>query len=443
MTQLSRVETIAGFQSDIMGNERDIFVYLPPGYGEEADRTYPVLYVHDGQNVFHEAFNGQSWNLHRVCDRLISEGRIEQLIVVAVSNMGLERSSEFAHQGPYAEELDYPCRGELYERFLTEEVKPHIDRAYRTKRESRHTALMGSSRGGLATYHIGFRRSNVFGKLAIVSPYFAQYDEESMTHLPIVQTFDEKGPLQIWIDTGGMEGMTVRVDHVRRMAEHFTKLGYRSGDDLVFCYEPMAEHNEAAWERRVHAPLIFFFGDKGAPVSAELTGDPIAGIAGTDAWVYPLVSYESGLVSVDLDASFRVTPEGAAAVDPAGLIRAAKAGECEIIYSGYALTASTTIRIVPELSEEVEVELEVIVPDDTPATARVYAGAELEKSGPRSYRRRLILPRNTGFAFHISEHSGLREAGPEGEDVPKRRFIADGSKTLRYEVQSWMQGQTI
>jgi hypothetical protein len=302
---------------------------------------------------------------------------------------------------------------------------------------------MGSSRGGLVTYHIGFRRSDVFGMLAMMSPYLAQYDESAMTHHPIVQEFEEKRPLKLWIDVGGMEGMTVRADHVRERVGQFLKLGYRSGEDLLFCYEPEAEHNEEAWERRVHGPLLYFFGNIGKPLSAELKGSDCAGISGAASFIYPVVRYESGLDLVDLEGSFRVTPDGAAKVSGDGEISAREAGDCRIEYRNADLRASRSVAIVPALPEEVTVDLEVIVPADTPAGARIYAGVELEAIGPRKYGRRFSLPRGTGFAFLVCEYSGLTEAREDGAPAPKRRFVACEDLALRYEVQSWMQGQTI
>lgn len=283
----------------------------------------------------------------------------------------------------------------------------------------------------------------MFGKLALVSPYFTQYDEEKMTHRPIVQHFVKKRPLRIWIDTGGMEGMTVQVSHVRSMVEHFAGLGYRSGEDLMFCYEPAAEHNEAAWEKRVHAPLIYFFGDIGSPVSSELAEGDVAGIEGADSCVYPLINYESGLTAVDVHAHYVVTPGDAATITPEGLIKAAKIGDCKIEYVHPTLSVSKSLTIVPELSAEVTVDLEVCVPANTAADARVYAGVELDRVGPRIYRRSFTLPRNTGFSFHVCEYSGLREADAEGKDVPKRRFVANEDLRLRYEVMSWVKGQTL
>lgn len=443
MSGASRIETIARFHSDCLDNERDIFVYLPPSYDRQPENDYPVLYIHDGQNVFHPAFNGQSWNLHEICDSLIARQRIQEIIIVAIANMGMERSSEFAHGGLHADSLEYACRGELYENFLVEELKPFIDRKYRTKRDSSHTALMGSSRGGLVTYHVGFRRPDVFGKLAMISPYFAQYNEADMTHLPIVQHFDKIGPQQLWIDTGGMEGMTVLVSHVREMVRRFLDLGYRSGEDLMFCYEPLAEHSEEAWERRAHAPLIYFFGEKGVPTSSQLIGDDIAAVHGARSYVYPILCYESGLNIVDLDARFTITPNDFALVTPEGLIMAWDAGECEIEYVHPVLSVSKKVSVVPALPDAVTVEIEVDVPPSTEPGARVYAGVELERTGPHKFRRRFTLPRGCGFAFRICEYSGLQEADSSGNNIPKRTFIAYNDILLNYEVQSWVQVQTL
>lgn len=443
MSKQSRIETIASFRSDCLNNERDIFVYLPPGYEQEQDRAYPVIYVHDGQNIFSAAYNGQSWNLHSLCDRLIAEKRIEEIIIVAIPNKGKERNSEFAHSGPFADKLGYPCHGELYEQFLAEELKPYIDQNYRTKPESQHTALMGSSRGGLVTYHIGFRRPDVFGKLAMLSPYFAQYDESTMTHLPMIQEFNEKHPLQLWVDMGGMEGMTVQESHVRSMVDHFVELGYESGEDLMFCYEALAEHNEAAWEKRAHAPFIFFFGDKGSLAASELISVDVAGIQGASSYIYPIHYYGSGLSIVDVNAQFIVSPSDAAVITPGGLIKAIKPGYIKIKYVHSLFSISKYVEIIPELSTEITVDLEVIVPASTPPNSTIYAGVALEEVGPRTYRRIFKLPRGTGFSFPICDNTGLKEADTSGYDVPKRRFVANKNLTLRYEVMGWAQGHTI
>ncbi|MBY6087574.1 esterase family protein [Priestia flexa] len=74
-----------------MQNERNLYVYLPPSYKQAQNTTYPVLYMHDGQNIFHPAFNGQSWNVHHVVNRLVEQGKMQEIIIVGIENMKEER----------------------------------------------------------------------------------------------------------------------------------------------------------------------------------------------------------------------------------------------------------------------------------------------------------------------------------------------------------------
>lgn len=437
-TSPSRIERIASFRSEALGNERDLFVYVPPGYEEEADRRYPVVYAHDGQNAFSPAYNGKSWNLHLACDELISKGLIEPLIVVAVANRGPERNGEFAHSGPFAAKLGYPCLGEKYERFLVREAKPYIDSRYRTRPEAEQTALLGSSRGGLVTYHIGFRHPGTFGKLAILSPYFAQYDDESMTHEPMVNHPSVKQPLRVYIDAGGMEGMTVRIAHVREAVRKLLDLGYESGIDLAYFEEPDASHDEDAWAERARNPLLFFFGDVGRIASVELRGEDEVGVKGARRHLNPTVIHESGFRMTDVAATYRVEPMEAAVVRPDGLVVPAVTGRCTVRYEREGLSASKELLVEPELAERVRVSVRVRVPKGLPPGARMYAPFELRRESPTAFAREVLLPRDAGFVFHISEHSGLLEAEPGSEAPVVRRLRADRDQRLSFEVQGWL-----
>src|SRR5205085_5260077 len=159
-TLTGNIQRHRAFPSIILRNRRDVLVYLPPGYRRFSTRRYPVLYLHDGQNVFDAAtaFGGVEWGVDETAQQLIRKKLIEPLIIVAVAKTGEDRIHEFA---PTPARIDPPKRkrskGLLrsYGRFLIEELKPFNDPRYRTKRGAEFTALGGSSLGGLATVVLG------------------------------------------------------------------------------------------------------------------------------------------------------------------------------------------------------------------------------------------------------------------------------------------------
>ena len=197
------------FPSKILGNRRDILVYLPRGYGRLSRRRYPVLYLQDGQNVFDAAtsFAGVEWGVDESAERLIKANLIEPLIVVAVANTGEQRIHEYA-----------PTRGVIdakairkrrskglarkYACFLIDELKPYIDRKYRTSPDAEFTGLGGSSLGGLVTLAIGILYPQVFTRLIVMSPSI-WWDDFAIYRL--VDSIEQKPPLKIWLDTGTAE----------------------------------------------------------------------------------------------------------------------------------------------------------------------------------------------------------------------------------------------
>src|SRR4029434_9796724 len=165
------------FPSKILGNRRDILVYLPRGYSRLSRRRYPVLYLHNGQNVFDAAtsFDGVEWEVDETAERLIRTKVIEPLIIVAVANMGEDRVHEYTPTPGVIEakgRRKKRSRGlaRLYGRFLIEELKPLIDRHYGTRLGATFTGLGGSSLGGLVTLAIGLLYPQNFRRLMVMSP---------------------------------------------------------------------------------------------------------------------------------------------------------------------------------------------------------------------------------------------------------------------------------
>src|SRR6266850_6769900 len=176
-TLTGNIQRHRGFRSKIFANRRDVLVYLPRDYRRFSRERYPVLYLQDGQNVFDAAtsFAGVEWCVDETAQLLIRKKLIEPLIIVAIANTGEERVHEYA---PTRCVIDTSAKrknrsrglARQYGRFLIEELKPYIDKKYRTKREAEFTGLGGSSLGGLATLAIGIFYPHAFTRLMVMSP---------------------------------------------------------------------------------------------------------------------------------------------------------------------------------------------------------------------------------------------------------------------------------
>jgi predicted alpha/beta superfamily hydrolase len=244
------------FESTFLAEPRDLVVYVPPGYQQDADRRYPVLYLHDGQNLFEGAtafVPGQDWRVSDTADELIEAGVIEPLVIVGIYNTGNHRIDEYTPTRDRRQRAGGDAG--LYGRMLTEELKPFIDREYRTLPDPANTGLGGSSLGGLVTLHLGLQHPDTFGKLAVLSPS-VWWDNRVI--LKVVRMTDPKPRLTMWLDIGtGEGGKTLR--DARELRDELVKAGWVLGSDLVYAEIPDAAHNEAAWAARVGPFLHFLF----------------------------------------------------------------------------------------------------------------------------------------------------------------------------------------
>jgi predicted alpha/beta superfamily hydrolase len=249
-----------GFPSKVLGNRRDVLVYLPPGYRRFSRQRYSVLYLHDGQNVFDAAtsFSGIEWGVDETAERLIRKKLIEPLIIVAIANTGEDRIHEYAPTGGVIDakaKRKKRSRGlaRQYGQFLIEELKPYIDKKYRTKREAEFTGLGGSSLGGLVTLAIGILFPDAFNRLIVMSPSI-WWDDFAIYRL--VDMIEKKPPLKIWLDTGTAEPGWEQAGALR---DRLIGKGWALDVDLTYLEVVGADHSEAAWAARVDPALRFLF----------------------------------------------------------------------------------------------------------------------------------------------------------------------------------------
>ncbi len=223
---------------------RDIVVWFPPDYESNAERRYPVLYMHDGQNVFDPSTSafGHEWQVDEEADRLIREGAIEPMIVVGMYNTP-NRTAEYGDDRNLTEK---------YVRFVIDRVKPMIDQTYRTKPDAANTAVMGSSMGGLISFIMAWDHPDVFSKAGCLSPAFIRSDV-----LDRVKAHEgEPKPIRIYMDNGTIELESVLQPGCDQMLDLLRARGYAH----EWFLDEGSEHNEQAWAARVEKPLRFLFG---------------------------------------------------------------------------------------------------------------------------------------------------------------------------------------
>jgi enterochelin esterase-like enzyme len=284
--------------SRFLDGSRTVRIYLPPSYANAPRRRYPVLYLHDGQNVFssagpHSCFGWGSWELDKTADRLIAEGRMREIIMVSVDNT---RSRYKEYRGrlqaeggkapvrsrkPETNALDN-AKFEAYASFLIQELKPRIDREFRTLKTAANTGVMGSSLGGICSLSLAWEWPKVFGCAASLS---GSFHIEKRNFLEQVLRRTERPPksLRIYLDSGTIDFTGDDDDrrYTDAVADELRRLGWKDGrtlerfvearpytdqelekTNLPFDKWPEAQrsqHNEFYWRMRAWRALVFLF----------------------------------------------------------------------------------------------------------------------------------------------------------------------------------------
>ncbi|MEW6279096.1 MAG: alpha/beta hydrolase-fold protein [Candidatus Eremiobacterota bacterium] len=242
-------------ESKVLNERRPYRVFLPRGYDQHGNRRYPVLYVHDGQNIFEIGPFG-SWHAARAVEEVTRRGEVREMIVVGVDNTP-NRLKDYISP-------DDGGRADLYARFLLEELMPLVNEKYRTLTGPSHTGTLGSSAGGVAAMYLGWEHSSVFGRVGAMSGSWW------LRNFPARVGREARRDLRIYLDSGDSGG-SFRDGVSLTLSLRDALIGrYSLGRDLQHIIGHRHRHNEAAWAARLPGALRFLFPLSEEPVPAPL-----------------------------------------------------------------------------------------------------------------------------------------------------------------------------
>ncbi len=278
-TPAARLIEHLDFQSTFV-QTRNVSVWLPDGYSEHGGKRYPVIYAHDGQNLFEpgRSYGGVEWGLDETAAHLMADGDVRPAIIVGIWNTD-ERWQEYAPQkviesltgntssewlGPNLPEL----KADAYLRFITEELKPFVDTTYTTAPGPENTFIMGSSMGGLISLYAMAEYPDTFSRAAAVSihwpltepdgPMAQQADAAMQTYLSTSGLTPTKHT--IWFDHGTKTLDAAYPPHAAAMEAWFRAQGWTE-DEAIFRAYPGTDHSEGAWAARADEFLTFLLAE--------------------------------------------------------------------------------------------------------------------------------------------------------------------------------------
>jgi predicted alpha/beta superfamily hydrolase len=255
----SRLHLHTQFASRLIDETYTFIVYVPQAFRDDPNRFFPVLFLHDGQNLFDPEtsfIKGNYWRVGETADAVIASGEVEPLVIVGIYNNGEKRIGDYT---PVEDRRLGGGKADAYGQMVVEELRPFIAREYRTLSGAENCGMGGSSLGGLVTIYLGMRYPEVFGKLAVLSPSVWWRDR---VILKFVDRLRQNTGQKVWLDIGTSEGKHALPD-VRSLKRMLIKKGWRPGKDLEYHEIQGGHHSEYAWAGRVAPLLKFLFPRRG------------------------------------------------------------------------------------------------------------------------------------------------------------------------------------
>ena len=446
---------------------RGLRVFLPADYDDAPDAHYPVLYMHDGQNLFQpfDAAFGVEWQVDEVLDQLVASGLVEPHIVVGVDNTA-ERIADYT---PNVDpQVGEGGKADLYAAFLVEVVKPLVEQSFRVRCGPGDAALGGSSLGGLVSLHVALTHPGAFGRVAAVSPSLWWSDGWMIDAVA-----SHAGPLpeRLWIDGGTEEGdsglsgkPTALITHMRAVRDLLLADGLVFGDSLGALEHQGAVHDEAAWAARLPSVLAFLLADArpvDVPATAlsmfayadALTPQPEPGgqLGGeTTVAVEAIHGDVTHLTWPNPDVELQSLAPEVASIDDDGTVTALAAGDATLTAAAFGLETSTTLQVADD-SGAATVNFEVDVPASTPAGDLVHVsgdatqlgtwsgtGLVLAPEGTSHFSGAVALPPGATIEFKFTRGSWATvEKSAQGGEIPNRTAVVSPGLVIEATVAAW------
>jgi len=240
------------FKMPQLSRTRRIWIYLPPDYNS-TKKSYPVLYMHDGQNLFDDATSyAGEWNVDETLNQLYKEKGFE-LIVIGIDHANEKRLDEYSpwHNSKY----QAGGQGDAYLEFIVETLKPYIDKQYRTLVDKYNTGLMGSSMGGLISHYGALKYSENFGKIGVFSPAFGFSDSSN----DFASKHSDIKEIKMYFMAGDKESQTM-VSNMNNMITLMKAKGFDQKNIRSKVIKD-GEHNEKLWRENFEEAIVWLYSE--------------------------------------------------------------------------------------------------------------------------------------------------------------------------------------
>lgn len=436
-------------------SDRALRVWLPASYADDADARYPVVYLHDGQNVFEAstAAFGVEWEADETADRLAAAGVIPEVILVGIDNT-TDRMSDYT---PDSDPTYGGGNGDVYVAAIANRVKPFIDATFRTECERDATTLLGSSLGGLISLRAAEIAADSFGRIGCLSSSFWWNNRSAIARFA---ASDAPLPLRLWIDGGNAEGalsaagLSSTIENNRHVLSIAQSRGAIFGSTVAGLEVEDGQHNEAAWRDRLGSVLGWLLTDVAV---ADDTMD-VAEIhlatpridVGQQTAAFFHATYFTASDPLRISWPPRLDATGPARLDATngrGVLVGESEGAARLIFGPptEALAAAVVqvglegqVALLFSVQAPPAASPVVVVGNDNALGAWEPSDGLSESENPGRSLALTLVPANTTILYKYTLGSWETvEKGPNGEELGDRQTFADGPKVLRDVVQTW------